>query len=168
MWRYRDEQLNFRSVPHSPAPWRKRVFSAAASAAIAMLGLTAIAHAAQPHAAKPAPHAHVYLYTVRWVSREGGSAKAYKKFGEVYGFDPGTIVVTQGEVVTISIRNLEGGPDDLHSFTLPAYRIDRAVPPLATVNVTFKADRAGVFSFYCDHHAPWMSGEFVVLPAGSK
>ena len=168
MSKYRDEQLNCRGAQHSPAPWRERLFSTAASAAIAMLGLTAIAHAAPSHAAKPDPHTHVYLYTVRWVSREGGPAKAYKKFGEAYGFDPGTIVVTQGETVTITIRNLEGGPDDLHSFTLPAYRIDRALPPLSTVNVTLKADRAGVFPFYCDHHKPWMSGELVVLPAGQK
>ena len=168
MSKYRDEQLNCRGAHHSPAPWRKRLFSTAASVAMALLGLTAAAHAAQPRAAKPDPHTHVYLYTVRWVSREGGPAKAYKKFGEAYGFDPGTIVVTQGETVTISIRNLEGGPDDLHSFTMPAYRIDRALPPLSTVNVTFRADRAGVFHFYCDHHKPWMSGELVVLPAGQK
>ena len=166
MTKHRDEQLNSRGAHQPPVPWQKHLFRAAASAAIAILGRPAIAHAAQPRAAKPDPHAHVYLYTVRWVSREGGPAKAYKKFGEAYGFDPDTVVVTQGETVTISIRNLEGGPDDLHSFTLPAYRIDRAVPPLATVNVTFKADRAGVFPFYCDHHKPWMSGELVVLAAG--
>jgi nitrous oxide reductase len=165
---HRDEQLNSRGVHHSPAPWQKRLLAAAASAAVSVLGLTAVAHAVQPHAAKPDPHTHVYLYTVRWVSREGGPAKAYKKFGEAYGFDPGTIAVTQGETVTISIRNLEGGPDDLHTFTLPAYRIDRSIPPLQTVNVTFKADRAGVFPLYCDHHKPWMSGELIVLPAGHE
>ena len=168
MSKYRDEQLNSHGVHHSPAHWCKPLLSAAASAVIAILGLTAVAHAAQPGAVRPDPHTHVYLYTVRWVSREGGPAKAYKKFGEAYGFDPGTIVVTQGETVTISIRNLEGGPDDLHTFTLPAYRIVRSIPPLQTVNVTFKAERAGVFRFYCDHHKPWMSGEFVVLPAGHK
>jgi nitrous-oxide reductase len=167
MSRHRDDQLNSPGANHSPTPWQKHLFAAAASAAVAVLGLT-VAHAAQPHAAKSDPHTHVYLYTVRWVSREGGPAKAYKKFGEAYGFDPGTIVVTQGETVTLSIRNLEGGPDDLHSFALPAYRIDRAVPPLATVNVTFKANRAGVFHFYCDHHKPWMAGELVVLPAGQE
>lgn len=168
MSRYRDNQMESHGEPCARTPWSRRLLAAAAGPAMAMLGLGAAAHAAPPHAAKPDPHTHVYLYTVRWVSREGGPAKAYKKFGEAYGFDPGTIVVKQGETVTISIRNLEGGPDDLHSFTLPAYRIDRAVPPLATVNVTFKADRAGVFSFYCDHHKPWMAGELVVLPAGQK
>lgn len=168
MSKYRDEQLNTHGAHHSATPRQRHLLSTAASAAVAGLGLTAIAHAAQPHAAKPDPRAHVYLYTVRWVSKQGGPAKAYKKFGEAYGFDPGTIVVTQGETVTISIRNLEGGPDDLHTFTLPAYRIDRSIPPLQTVNVTFKADRAGVFRFYCDHHKPWMSGELVVLPADQK
>ena len=168
MLRHHEIQMNSRGESHSRSPWQKHLFGALASAAMAVFGFTAVAHAAQPSAAKPDPHTHVFLYTVRWVSREGGPAKAYKKFGEAYGFDPGTIVVTQGETVTISIRNLEGGPDDLHTFTLPAYRIDRSIPPLKTVNVTFEADRAGVFPFYCDHHKPWMSGEFVVLPAGHK
>ena len=168
MLRHHEIQMNSRGQPHSRSLRQQHLFGAVASAAMAVLGFTAAAHAAQPHATQPDPRTHVYLYTVRWVSREGGPAKAYKKFGEAYGFDPGTIVVTQGETVTISIRNLEGGPDDLHSFTMPAYRIDRALPPLSTVNVTFRADRAGVFHFYCDHHKPWMSGELVVLPAGQK
>ncbi|MBU6469175.1 MAG: cupredoxin domain-containing protein [Gammaproteobacteria bacterium] len=135
-------------------------------AATVLLGLTAMsAYAAEPGAAMPKPQAHVYIYTVRWVSREGGPAKAYKKFGETYGFEPSTIVVTEGEEVTLTFRNLEGGPDDLHTFTLPAYDIDRSIPPLQTVNVIFKADKAGVFPFHCDNHKPWMSGELIVLPA---
>jgi nitrous oxide reductase len=137
-------------------------------AATALLGLTAIsAQAAEPRTTMPKPQAHVYVYTVRWVSREGGPAKAYKKFGESYGFEPSTIVVTQGEKVILTFRNLEGGSDDLHTFTLPAYNIDRSIPPLRTVNVIFKADKAGVFPFHCDNHKPWMSGQLIVLPAGA-
>ncbi len=147
---------------------RKHGYVAAAMtlAATALLGLTAMsAQATAPRTEMPKPQAHVYIYTVRWVSRESGPAKAYKKFGESYGFEPSTIVVTQGEEVTLTFRNLEGGPDDLHTFTLPAYNIDRSIPPLQTVNVIFKADKAGVFPFHCDNHKPWMSGELIVLPA---
>ena len=139
-----------------------------ALAAVALLGLTAMsAQAAESMGTMSTPQAHVYIYTVRWVSKEGGPAKAYKKFGETYGFEPSTIVVTQGEKVILTFRNLEGGPDDLHTFTLPAYDIDRSIPPLQTVNVIFKADKAGVFPFHCDNHKPWMSGELIVLPAQS-
>ena len=128
----------------------------------------ATARAASPDRSKMASRVHFYLYTVRWVSREGGPAKAFKKFGEAYGFSPSTITANKGQLVTISIRNLEGGPDDMHSFTLPAYHIDRPLPPLQTVSVTFKANRVGVFQFYCDHHKPWMSGQLVVLSDGSR
>jgi len=149
-----------------PARKHGNVIAVMALAATALLGLTAMsAHAAELSATIPKLQAHVYVYTVRWVSREGGSAKAYKKFGETYGFEPSTIVVTQGEEVTLTFRNLEGGPDDLHTFTLPAYDINRAIPSLQTVDVIFKADKAGVFPFHCDNHKPWMSGELIVLPA---
>lgn len=164
------ENLLFPRDRKNHAASKRRHLLAAAWVATALLGVGYIipAQAAGPAATTSAPQVHLYMYTVRWVSREGGPAKAYKKFGESYGFDPSTIVVTQGERVDLTIRNLEGGPDDVHTFTLPAYRIDRSIPPLQTVNVTFKADKAGVFAFHCDNHQPWMSGELVVLPARSK
>lgn len=167
MSRQSDSLLVFTERQKHPTRKHGNFIAAATLTAMALFGLTSTvaAHAAEPGKAIPMPQAHVYIYTVRWVSREGGPAKAYKKFGESYGFEPSTIVVKQGEEVTLTFRNLEGGPDDLHTFTLPAYNIDRSIPPLQTVNVIFKADKAGVFPFHCDNHKPWMSGELIVLPA---
>lgn len=166
MSRQTDSLLVFAERQQYPARKHGNVIAVIALVATALLGLTAIsAHAAESMGAMSTPQAHVYIYTVRWVSKEGGPVKAYKKFGESYGFEPSTIVVTQGEKVILTFRNLEGGPDDLHTFTLPAYDIDRSIPPLQTVNVIFKADKAGVFPFHCDNHKPWMSGELIVLPA---
>ncbi len=105
------------------------------------------------------------LQTVAWVSKENPAQKrVVAKFGEIYGFVPSTIVVNQGDHVVLHIRNLEGGGDDGHTLTIPGYRINQSIAPLATVTVSFTADKAGVFPFHCEFHKPWMTGELVVLP----
>lgn len=107
-----------------------------------------------------------YVETVVWVSKENpAQAKTVKKFGEVYGYAPSTLVVHKGDRVVLHIRNLEAGGDDGHTFTLAGYGINRSVAPLANVTVSFTASRVGVFPFQCEFHKPWMSGELVVLPA---
>lgn len=107
---------------------------------------------------------HVYLQTVVWVSKEAGPEPAIKKFGEVYGFSPMTITVTLGDRVDLTIRNLQAGGDDAHSFTLPAFGINKNIPPLTVAHVSFVAGKEGVFPFHCRFHKPWMAGELVVLP----
>jgi plastocyanin len=107
-----------------------------------------------------------YLQTVVWVSKENpAQAKTVSKYGEVYGYAPSTLVVRQGDRVVLHIRNLQAGGDDGHTFTLPAYAINRSISPLASVTVSFTANKAGVFPFRCEFHKPWMGGELVVLPA---
>lgn len=106
-----------------------------------------------------------YMQTVVWVSKDNpAQRREVAKFGEVYGFAPTTIVVHQGDHVVLHIRNLEGGGDDGHTFTLPGYGINKSLPPLSTETVAFTADKVGVFPFHCEFHKPWMSGEMVVLP----
>ncbi|MCF3948876.1 cupredoxin domain-containing protein [Acidiphilium sp. AL] len=107
-----------------------------------------------------------YLQTVQWVSKKNpDQKKAVAKFGEVYGFAPNTLVVRQDDHVVIDIRNLESGGDDGHTFTLKAYGINKSLPPLSSVKISFTADKVGIFQFSCEFHKPWMSGELVVLPA---
>jgi nitrous oxide reductase len=107
----------------------------------------------------------VYLQTVVWASKEDpGAKRTVKKLGEVYGFAPSTITVREGDHVDITIRNLEAGGDDGHTFTVPAYNINKTIAPLSTVNVSFVADKSGVFPFMCEFHKPWMAGRLVVLP----
>lgn len=109
---------------------------------------------------------NIYIQTVAWVSKDNpGQRGEVAKFGEVYGFAPSTITVDQGDHVVLHIRNLEGGGDDGHTFTLPAYGINKSLPPLSTETVSFTADKAGVFPFHCEFHQPWMSGELVVRPS---
>ncbi len=105
------------------------------------------------------------LQTVVWVSKENpAQKKTVKKFGEVYGFSPSTLVVRQGDHVVINIRNLEGGGDDGHTFTLKAYGINQTLSPLSAVKVSFTATKSCIFQYECEFHKPWMAGELVVLP----
>lgn len=107
-----------------------------------------------------------YLQSVVWVSKENPAQKAaVRKVGEVYGYVPSTLVVHRGDRVVLHIRNLEAGGDDGHTFTLPGYRINRTLSPLATITISFMASKSGTFPFYCEFHKPWMRGELVVLPA---
>ncbi len=111
----------------------------------------------------------IHIQTVVWVSKENPAQKrAVAKFGEIYAFAPSTIVVTQGDHVTLDIRNLEAGGDDGHTLTIPGYGINVSLPPLSTKTITFTASKAGVFPFFCEFHKPWMSGKLVVLPARAR
>lgn len=127
-------------------------------ASILMLGAVAPAFAATTR--------NFYLQTVVWVSKENpAQKKSVAKFGEVYGYAPSTLVVRQGDRVVLHIRNLQAGGDDGHTFTLRGYGINRSISPLATITISFTANKPGVFPFHCEFHKPWMGGELVVLPA---
>jgi len=81
-------------------------------------------------------------------------------------FTPDTITVNRGDIVNIIYYNTEpikGG--DPHSFTIGApYDINTMVNPGQHKTITFKANTAGAFQFYCSVHLPTMRGELVVLP----
>jgi plastocyanin len=127
-------------------------------AALFTLGATAPALAAGTRS--------FYLQSVVWVSKENpAQKKTVSTFGEVYGYAPSTLVVRQGDRVVLHIRNLQAGGDDGHTFTLPGYAINRSLSPLAAITVSFTANKAGEFPFYCEFHKPWMGGELIVLPA---
>jgi len=82
------------------------------------------------------------------ISRQGG--KAIAKVVMVRStFTPQAIEVTEGETVTIALTNIEQTTDELHGFGLLDYNINVVVDPGETKTVTFKADKPGVFPFYC-------------------
>jgi nitrous-oxide reductase len=64
-------------------------------------------------------------------------------------FTPDTIRVKQGDTVHLHMTNLEQARDATHGFGISSYNIALSLEPGEHDNVTFKADKAGVFPFYC-------------------
>ncbi|OIP06540.1 MAG: cytochrome C [Betaproteobacteria bacterium CG2_30_59_46] len=109
-----------------------------------------------------------------------GEEKTVKKPGkvEVFGtlirshITPETIEVTKGDEVTIHLTNLERAEDETHGFTVSTYNVHASVEPGKTVTVKFKADKEGVFPYYCTEFCSAlhleMEGYLLVKPKGYK
>jgi nitrous-oxide reductase len=59
--------------------------------------------------------------------------------------------VKKGDEVTVILTNHDKVEDLHHGFAIENYDINFIVGPQDTKSVTFKADKAGVFWFYCTH-----------------
>lgn len=80
---------------------------------------------------------------------------------ETYRWAPGTIVVNQGDVVTLEIVGINGKE---HPFSIEGYNINDVVKRGQVTRVTFTADKAGTFRILCAVHMPTMQADLVVLP----
>ena len=87
-------------------------------------------------------------------------------------FAPDVIEVNQGDVVTVHVTNAEQTRDELHGFGIAEYNINVVNDPGETKTVTFVADKAGVFPFYCTNFCSAlhqeMQGYLVVNPSKRK
>ena len=57
--------------------------------------------------------------------------------------------VKQGDQVTVYITNIDAVEDLTHGFSIVNYGINMEVAPMATASVSFSADKAGVYWYYC-------------------
>jgi nitrous-oxide reductase len=64
-------------------------------------------------------------------------------------FTPDIIRVKQGDTVKLHIDNLEQAYDATHGFAINSYNINISIEPGEHNDVTFVADKAGVFPLYC-------------------
>jgi len=83
-------------------------------------------------------------------------------------FTPDIVRVKQGDTVHFHLTNLEQAYDATHGFALDAYNVNLSLEPGESDDVTFVADRAGVFPLYCTEFCSAlhleMAGYFVVEP----
>jgi nitrous-oxide reductase len=83
-------------------------------------------------------------------------------------FVPDRIEVNEGDTVNLHITSLEQAEDVTHGFTINMYNVDLSLEPGKHENVTFKADRSGVFPMYCTEFCSAlhleMAGYFLVKP----
>jgi nitrous-oxide reductase len=82
------------------------------------------------------------------VTRQGNKVVA-KVIAVRSSFTPSAIEVQQGDTVTVAVTNIEQTTDELHGWGLLDYNINIIMDPGETKTVTFKADKKGVFPYYC-------------------
>ena len=80
----------------------------------------------------------------------------------VYQFSPATIVVKQGDRVTLEMIGINGAK---HSVHVDKYRPDHVLVKRGEIaRIQFTADTPGMFKIHCQEHEPSMEGLLVVLP----
>ena len=80
------------------------------------------------------------------VQIQGPTERPFSVTARRYTFLPARIEVFEGDLVKIELRT-----DDIaHSLTIDDYRIAKRVGPGQPVTFEFRAERAGIFPFYCD------------------
>ncbi|MCR6628935.1 MAG: Sec-dependent nitrous-oxide reductase [Magnetospirillum sp.] len=128
-------------------------------------------------------------YPFGWNSREDeksafavrpGSERVDRKPGkvEVFGtairshFTPEIVEVTEGDEVTFHMTNLERAEDETHGFAVSRHNVNLSLEPGKTSSVTFKANKAGVYPYYCTEFCSAlhleMEGYLIVRPANYK
>jgi len=78
-----------------------------------------------------------------------------------YQWSPGTIVVREGETVTLEIVGING---DVHRGTIPGIVDSFTVKRGEVTRVAFTATKPGIYPITCTKHTPNMQGTLVVLP----
>ena len=95
-------------------------------------------------------------------SADQESVKEFTMTAKRFEFNPGSIVVNQGDHVILHITAL----DVPHGFAIQEYGINEPLPVGKQVDIDFVADKKGTFTFYCSvpcgsgHRS--MKGELVV------
>jgi len=95
---------------------------------------------------KPSPNA-VKAKEER-IEREGKNVHVYMTSVRSH-FTPDIIRVKKGDTVHLHITNVEQAHDATHGFTVGSYNVHSSLEPGKHVDITFLADRAGTFPFYC-------------------
>jgi len=114
-----------------------------------------------------------------WRTR-AGREKIERKDGvvHVYGtvirshITPEVFEVEEGETVSIHLTNLERAQDETHGFAIYDENIQLSIEPGKTATATFKADKPGVYPYYCTEFCSAlhleMQGYMLVRPKGYK
>ncbi|MDP2312895.1 MAG: Sec-dependent nitrous-oxide reductase [Pseudomonadota bacterium] len=82
------------------------------------------------------------------IERDGKKVHVYMSVIRSH-LSPDYIDVNEGDEVTIHLTSLEQAYDQVHGFAIDMYNVNVSMEPGKYEEVTFTADRAGVFPFYC-------------------
>ncbi len=84
------------------------------------------------------------------VTREGNKVTV-RMMSVAPSFAPTEFRLKLGDEVTLILTNHDKIEDLTHGFAVPDYNINFIVNPQETASVTFKADKPGVYWYYCTH-----------------
>jgi nitrous-oxide reductase len=105
------------------------------------------------------------------VERQGNQVHVYMTAIRSH-FTPDVVRVKEGDTVHLHLTNLEQAYDATHGFALNSHNINLSIEPGEHADVTFKADRAGVFPMYCTEFCSAlhleMAGYLLVEPKGTS
>ena len=104
------------------------------------------------------------------IERKGKKVDVYMSVVRSH-FTPDYIDVNQGDEVTLHLTSVEQALDQTHGFAIDMYNVNVSMEPGKYEEVTFVADRAGVFPFYCTEFCSAlhleMMGYLLVKPKGA-
>ena len=114
-----------------------------------------------------------------WKTRAGREKVVRNgKHVDVYGtvirshITPDIIEVEEGDTISLHFTNLERAEDETHGFAIYGQNVQLSLEPGKTVSATFKADKAGVYPYYCTEFCSAlhleMQGYLLVKPKGYK
>jgi nitrous-oxide reductase len=104
------------------------------------------------------------------IERNGNKVDVYMSVIRSH-LTPDYIHVNEGDTVTMHITSLEQAYDQTHGFAIDMYNINVSMEPGKYEEITFKADRPGVFPYYCTEFCSAlhleMMGYLLVKPKGA-
>ena len=80
-----------------------------------------------------------------------GKKVTVKMTSQAPAFTPREFKLKVGDEVTLILTNHDKVEDLTHGFAIPKHNVNFIVNPQETASVTFKADKPGVFWYYCTH-----------------
>lgn len=75
-------------------------------------------------------------------------------------WEPASVVAKKGDTVTLKLINRHA---DEHGYEIAAFNVKEVVDGNKTKDVSFKADKSGIFPIKCHLHPAHVVGQLVVL-----
>lgn len=76
-----------------------------------------------------------------------GTVKSFAISGTEFAFSPNTLTVNKGDTVKVTLTNNGNYP---HNFTITELNVQgKTISPGQSDTVTFTADKAGTFQYFC-------------------